>query len=71
MSDLIELRPMALNGNLPIALNTAYCWNSRKRYPKLIVKVAGKLFWNCAEWDRMGEEAMENQIKEAKRINAF
>ena len=54
---------------LPIAKNTAYKWHSLKKYPALLFKVGGKLFFDLEEWDRMANEAKERQIKESMRIH--
>ncbi len=54
----------------PLNKNTAYKYHSIKKYPSLIIKVAGKLFVDLDEWKRMAEQAREAQIKESKRIRS-
>jgi len=68
--DLIELKKSAQAGELPVTLSTAYKWHSKKTHPRLILKIAGKLFWDKEEWINMGKTARDQQVKEAKRINA-
>lgn len=68
--DLIELKKSANAGNLPFTLSTAYKMHSQKTYPKLILKIGGKLFWDKEEWERMAEGVRDQQVKEAKRIRA-
>ncbi len=54
----------------PLNRHTAYKYHSLKKYPALIFKVAGKLFVDLDEWDRMAEQARDEQIKESKRVYA-
>lgn len=54
----------------PLNPNTAYKYHSKKKYPALLFKVAGKLFVDLDEWQRMAEQAKEAHIKESKRIYA-
>ena len=58
----------AKKSSLPIAKNTAYKWHSLKKYPRLIYKVGGKLFFDLDEWGIMAEKARTMQVKEASRI---
>ena len=66
--NLIEVKKADKQGSLPIALNTAYKWSSLKKYPRLLIKVTGKLFFDTEEWQAMAKQSLNNQIKEAKRI---
>ena len=53
---------------LPIAKNTAYKWHSLKKYPNLLYKVGGKLFFDHEEWEKMATEAKRIEVKKASRI---
>ncbi len=52
----------------PLNKNTAYKYHSIKKYPALVFKVAGKLFVDLDEWEKMAEKARDFQVKEAQRI---
>ena len=54
----------------PLNPNTAYKYHSKKKYPALLFKVAGKLMMDMDEYYNMAQQAKEAQIKEAKRIYA-
>ena len=54
----------------PLNQNTAYKYHSKKKYPALLFKVAGKLMVDLDEWENMAKQAREAQIKESKRIYA-
>lgn len=54
--------------DLPIAKNTAYKWHSLRKYPQLIYKVAGKLFFDQEEWERMALAAQERTSRESDHI---
>ena len=69
--NLLEVKPAHQKGELPIALNTAYKWSSEKKYPRLLVKVSGKLFFNLDEWEMMAKKSIQNQEKEANRIRSI
>lgn len=69
-SNYIEIRQAAETGTLPISRHTAYKWHSMQRYPRLIVKVAGKLFFDQGEWQRMCQDAADAQAKKAHRLSA-
>ncbi len=58
---LVEVR----NSVLPISKNTAYKWHSMGKHPHLLVKVAGKLFFDWDEWYRLAEEAKEKAVRRA------
>ena len=49
---------------IPFAKNSLYKWHSIKRYPKLIIKVGGKLFFDMDEWECMARKARDKQVKE-------
>lgn len=53
-------------GELPIAMDTIYTWKRENRYPGLIVKLGGKLWWNWDVWQLLLEEKEAIQ-KENKR----
>ena len=57
------------NANLPITRNTAYKWLCTQRYPGLLLKVAGKLFFDLDEWLSMAEQARKEQVDKAARID--
>lgn len=54
--ELIEIRK-AEPEQIPIAKNTCYMLHSQGRYPGLIFKVAGKLFFDTEEWVAMCKAA--------------
>ena len=60
--NLIEIRK-ALSGELPLAKNTIYKFHSMGRYPGMILKVAGKLFFDIDAWEQMVEQTRTKQIK--------
>lgn len=60
--DLIEIAS-ARKDQLPFAKTTAYSWHSKGKHPGLIIKVAGKLFFNKTEWARMAKAARAAEIK--------
>ena len=66
--NLLELKKSAREGKLPVNLNTAYKWHSLKKYPKLIVKVANKLFFDLSEWEDMFRKSRLKQEQEAKNL---
>jgi len=53
----------------PLNKNTAYKYHSTKQYPALVFKVAGKLFVDLDEWERMAIESRDAQVKESKRVH--
>lgn len=65
---LIEVSS-AKKGEIPFSQKTAYKYRTLRKYPKLLIKVAGKLYFDEDEWDRMCKEAVEEQLAEAKRLN--
>jgi len=64
----LEVRKAARQDELPISMHTAYKWHSLKKYPALVFKIAGKLFFDKDEWENMAERSKAKQAKEAKRI---
>ena len=66
----LELRKAARNGQLPMSFHTAYKYHSQKKYPNLIFKVAGKLYFDRDEWELMAERAKEKQAREAQQLRA-
>ena len=65
---LIEIKKADKDGTLPIALNTAYKWRSLSKYPKLLVKVTGKVYFDFDEWEEMAKKAVDRQVKKTERI---
>ncbi len=55
---------------LPLAKNTIYKFHSTKRYPEVIFKVSGKLFFDMAAWKKLVEKSRQREIDEAKRLRA-
>ena len=66
--NLILAKEASNKGTLPVALPTIYKWHSQKRHPALVVKVANKLFVDLDEWNRMGEQAVREQVKKAQAL---
>jgi len=64
--DLIEIST-ANHGELPISKNTAYKWHSLKKYPRLVYKVGGKLFFDAGEWETMANQAKEENARKSER----
>ena len=65
---LVPILESERNGTLPIATATAYKWHSQCRYPRLIIKISNKLFFDFDEWEAMARRQVEERIREAKRI---
>ncbi|ACN14840.1 hypothetical protein HRM2_17340 [Desulforapulum autotrophicum HRM2] len=68
--NLVEVKKAADAGQLPVSVHTIYKWNCKKTHPALVLKIAGKLFFDNDEWLKMAERARDAQVKEAKRIYA-
>ena len=64
----LEVRKAARLDELPISMHTAYKWHSLKKYPALVFKIAGKLFFDLDEWENMANESKAKQAEEANRI---
>lgn len=68
---LVELAKGLDNGVIPMAKNTIYKWSYEKRYPKLIIKVCSKLFWDTDEWESMAKESRDHQVEESGHLRPF
>ena len=66
---IIEIRS-AEEGEMPVAKNTCYKWHSMKKHPRLIYKVAGKLFFDMEEWRKMAEKAKQEQVRKARNLRS-
>jgi len=44
---------------VPVPVGTLYQWHSKNRYPGLLVKVGGKLFFDLEKWGFIVEKAKE------------
>jgi len=64
----LEVRKLAIRDDLPISIHTAYKWHSLKKYPALVFKIAGKLFFDLDEWENMAKKSKAKQAEEANRI---
>ena len=58
-------------GDIPITKNTAYKWHSEKRYPNVVYKVGGILFFDLLEWDEMAEKAKVANVKSAAKLRTL
>jgi len=56
------------DGQMPWTKNTVYKFNCQKRYPKIILKVGGKLFFDKAAWKELVEEERQRGIDTAKHV---
>ncbi len=65
--ELIEVRNTR-PGELPLAKNTIYKFHSTKRYPEIIFKVSGKLFFDMAAWNDLVEKSRQKEIDNAAQI---
>ena len=68
--DLVELSK-AKPGELPVSTATAYKWRTEQKYPALLIKVGGKLFFDRQEWRRMAEASRDHQVRQAERCRAL
>jgi len=50
------------------AQSTVYKWKCNRKYPRLIIKIGGQLFFDIDEWYCMAEKSRSEQIAEAKRF---
>ena len=64
----LEVRKAARLDELPVSMHTAYKWHSLKKYPALVFKITGKLFFDLDEWENMAKLSKAKQAKEAQRI---
>ena len=53
---------------MPPSKNTAYKWHSQKKYPRLIYKIGGILFFDIQEWERMAKDAQAKNVERSKQI---
>ncbi len=53
MSNRIRLT----DSRLPIAANTARTWKQAKKYPRLIYNIAGTVWFDLEEWEKMAATA--------------
>ena len=65
---LVPVLEAGRGGTLPIAVATAYKWHSQCEYPKLVIKVSNKLFFDFDEWEAMAKQRVEERVQEAKRL---
>jgi hypothetical protein len=61
--DLINLSKGCDEEQLPFSKHTLYRWSSTNKYPNLILKISGKLFFDHDEWLKM---AAETRLKKKK-----
>jgi len=59
--------PLKTPPGLP-TYNTLKTWHSLKKYPSLVFKVGGKLFFDMDEWDNMARAARDRNVKDAQQI---
>ena len=69
MSNLVEIRK-SNPSEIPFTRNTCYKFHSQKKYPRLILRVGGKLFFDLDEWERMVEESRQKQVAVAKELRS-
>lgn len=68
--NLVEVRN-AKEGVLPFTGNTIYKFHSLKRYPGIIFKVGGKLFFDLDEWKKEVEISRARNVKISARIHSL
>ena len=61
----------AQKGDMPFERNTAYKWHSMKKYPRLLYKVAGKLFFDAREWEKMAKDANVSKVAAGAVLDSF
>jgi len=60
----------ALNANgIWHSASTFRKWHHMSKYPRVIVKVAGRLFVDVDEWHKMAAENVEEQVKKNEKYN--
>jgi len=57
---LVKVRD-SKKGELPVTRNTVYKWHCEKKYPRLIFKVSGILYFDMEEWLSMAIRAKEGR----------
>ncbi len=53
---------------LPYSKATLYKWHSMKKYPGIIFKVGGRLYFDLDKWDQFAEQSREKHIQESARV---
>ena len=70
----MDLRPVSdFPLKKPLGLptkKTVYNWHHYKKYPSLVFKVGGKLFFDMDEWDNMARAARDRNVKEAQHTRS-
>ena len=56
--NVIKLSRGLSENKIPIAKRTIYRWHRRNKYPGLILKFGGKLYWNEDKWESIIEQKM-------------
>ena len=67
MDSLIQVSK-AEKGQLPLSTNSIYKFHCQKKYPAIILKVAGKLFFDMAAWNQEVEKVRAQQVQEAEDL---
>ncbi len=65
--DIVEIRK-AKAGDLPFTRNSCYKFHSLKKFPNLIYKVGGILFFDMEEWAKMAEKAKKEHIRKSNTL---
>jgi hypothetical protein len=47
------------SGAIPVPRETIYYWSAFNKYPRLVIKIASRLYWDEDEWNRMATESIE------------
>ena len=63
---LVEVITAVETKQVPYALQTLYNFRSRGRYPKLVIKVAGKIYVDVDEWQKMCDDAQAEQVRKGE-----
>ena len=58
----------AEKGEMPWERNTAYKFHSMKKYPHVLYKVGGILFFDVEAWEQMAKDAQTKQVEASNRI---
>ena len=66
--EIIPVQEGLTSGAITFKSPTIYKWHSQCRYPRLIFRDRGRLFWNVSEDQRMKTAAMEKNQKRATRM---
>ena len=64
--NLIEIRKR----QPPYSRNTCYKYHSLKKFPNLIYKVGGILYFDMDEWEKMAQDAKAKNVKQAAGLRA-